>query len=950
MNNSATFAIDFGTDRIKAAYFDSESATPRLIKLRADCFAIPALFYVERDSEGLYVGETAERRIQEDPRGGIELLKISIPNNTHWDRDGSVKEKWIRRNGRQLKPSDLLAHLFKELRMRIEAEISSDAPLNRVTLTITAAYSRKESKILEIAAEKTGFKKDAVNYLAEPEAAATEWIRQIGDTEKSVKDLIVLDCGGGTLDIAYLYRSEAGIFKVFRDERGHLSPKGFPIGGCNIDEELLITLRNKLPEPLRQEVERETILYRKEVRKIKELFSNEEPIPPIRIRDRNIELTENEIEEAIKDKFIKPACNRLAPYVTTVKNLGRPPSVLLVGGGAKLKGLAITFENEFQCEIFSDWDHAEFATVLGASCPSPYESGMENFKKQDYNAAISAFKRAIELDPLDKKVHTGLGQAHYQRGEAKRNLGQDTDAIADFTAAIRINPNHDDAYYNRANTKCNLGQDTDAIADYDAAIRINPNHDDAYYNRGIAKRNLGQDTDAIADFTAAIRINPNHDDAYYNRANTKCNLGQDTDAIADYDAAIRINPNHDDAYYNRGIAKRNLGQDTDAIADYDAAIRINPNHDDAYYNRGIAKRNLGQDTDAIADYDAAIRINPNHDDAYYNRANTKEEILKRLSKKHPKVLRELEALSSILLKLTAKPKRSTVLEVLPRLLEKCVVDLSAEYFSRSHVYLKECEDVLLANLREYYLNSYKQPFKFKNGELRLTSRVFWHSVMWDLKPAGQVEQIAKQLEEYSRWLINFIYTPDLSEQHIGSAHFESLNIEDFFQSHRERFKCLKRLAETPDNAEQKKQFWSLEKKAASSLKSIVDRRIQTLAKTAEVSESLGEFDTLLNGAFNASAVDLRLPEDAYKLFEIGGTNGLFRFVDATAEAQTEIETRLSNLYTLNSNIWLELEVPLNQQINKDRIPHLRDLKAFFDYFELDCPQKVTQAQAVLMIL
>ena len=248
MNNITKFAIDFGTHRIKAAYFDSESDTPQLIKLGVDCDAIPALFYVERNSERLYVGEEAERRIQEDPRGAIDLLKIWIPDNTYRQRDGSIREKKIRRNGRQLKPSDLLAYLFKEIQRKTEVKISKDIPLNQVTLTVTAAYSGKERKILEIAAEKTDFKKDAVSYLAEPEAAAIEWTRQIGDTNRSVRDLIVLDCGGGTLDIAYLHRSKTGNFQVRHDERGQLGPKGFRIGGCDIDEELLKTIKNKLPE------------------------------------------------------------------------------------------------------------------------------------------------------------------------------------------------------------------------------------------------------------------------------------------------------------------------------------------------------------------------------------------------------------------------------------------------------------------------------------------------------------------------------------------------------------------------------------------------------------------------------------------------------------------------------------------------------------------------------
>jgi tetratricopeptide (TPR) repeat protein len=49
-----------------------------------------------------------------------------------------------------------------------------------------------------------------------------------------------------------------------------------------------------------------------------------------------------------------------------------------------------------------------------------------------------------------------------------------------------------------------------AIADYTAALRIDPNYAVAYYDRGLAYRAKGDYDRAIADYEAVLRINPNY--------------------------------------------------------------------------------------------------------------------------------------------------------------------------------------------------------------------------------------------------------------------------------------------------------------------------------------------------------------------------------------------------------------------------------------------------------
>ena len=73
-----------------------------------------------------------------------------------------------------------------------------------------------------------------------------------------------------------------------------------------------------------------------------------------------------------------------------------------------------------------------------------------------------------------------------------------------------------------------------AIADFTAAIRVDPSFAEAFCNRGqlydLSSRGIDTSEEelrakAIADFTEAIRINPNYAEAYYLRGDKYSTAG-----------------------------------------------------------------------------------------------------------------------------------------------------------------------------------------------------------------------------------------------------------------------------------------------------------------------------------------------------------------------------------------------------------------------------------------
>jgi tetratricopeptide (TPR) repeat protein len=65
------------------------------------------------------------------------------------------------------------------------------------------------------------------------------------------------------------------------------------------------------------------------------------------------------------------------------------------------------------------------------------------------------------------------------------------------------------AFYNRALAYENMEDYDSAIADYSEAIRLDPNEADALLYRGLNKERKGDKAGAEADIAAAKRINPN---------------------------------------------------------------------------------------------------------------------------------------------------------------------------------------------------------------------------------------------------------------------------------------------------------------------------------------------------------------------------------------------------------------------------------------------------------
>ena len=62
------------------------------------------------------------------------------------------------------------------------------------------------------------------------------------------------------------------------------------------------------------------------------------------------------------------------------------------------------------------------------------------------------------------------------KGWARAELGLHEEALPDFDAALRLDPNNAWAFMSRGRAKADLGRYEEALADFDTALRLDPDY------------------------------------------------------------------------------------------------------------------------------------------------------------------------------------------------------------------------------------------------------------------------------------------------------------------------------------------------------------------------------------------------------------------------------------------------------------------------------------------
>ncbi len=222
-----------------------------------------------------------------------------------------------------------------------------------------------------------------------------------------------------------------------------------------------------------------------------------------------------------------------------------------------------------------------------------------------------------EMAPDEEIMHRiGL---RYNRAQAYSLGGRLEEALAEYSAVMRVDDSLSDHYFNRGNILRRLGRTEEAIADYEQSIELDAPFPEVHYNLGDARIELGLEDQAVADFSRAIELDPEYVAARLARASLLADRGETSAAMDDVLAGLEQEPGNAHLLSLRGRLLAEQGDTEAARQALDAALAADPGLAEAWAILGQVAFEAADLDQAAAAFDRAVGLS-GAPDVRYNRA------------------------------------------------------------------------------------------------------------------------------------------------------------------------------------------------------------------------------------------------------------------------------------------------------------------------------------------
>jgi tetratricopeptide (TPR) repeat protein len=263
--------------------------------------------------------------------------------------------------------------------------------------------------------------------------------------------------------------------------------------------------------------------------------------------------------------------------------------------------------------------HAERAKLAALKLDRDRDSAIAKFNQAasqylslgDAGAAEQSYRRALQLNPRDAKLHYNLSLALDKRGDFASEQRE-------LSRTVELDPTLAVAQNALGLLALRRGQQAEAEKRFQRALAIDPTYSEAQGNLGVAYRQQAKDTEAASLFQEAIRNDPKFIEAHVNFGLLLAQRGAFPQAEQQFRAASAIDANAPDTYTALGMLQAKTGHGSDAVKSFQASVRLEPTSAQAHLNLGIAFVDQFDRPAGLSEFSEAARLDPKLAAAHYN--------------------------------------------------------------------------------------------------------------------------------------------------------------------------------------------------------------------------------------------------------------------------------------------------------------------------------------------
>jgi tetratricopeptide (TPR) repeat protein len=245
--------------------------------------------------------------------------------------------------------------------------------------------------------------------------------------------------------------------------------------------------------------------------------------------------------------------------------------------------------------------------------------GLARVYQAKYDDAISDFRAGLRLEPDNVSLRHNLILC-LTRSDRK------DEAIKAADTLLASSPKYAPAMAMRSDLLWEQGDSTGALEWVNKALDVNKYDADMLHHRGVMLARLERYEEAEQDMDRAIYLDPTSSGAYITRAMVRYFRDNLNGALSDYDMSIMIDPASVTGHYNRGNLRAQIGDDNRAIEDFDMVIDAEPDNLLAIFYRGMLRENTGDYRGAEQDMTRVLEEYPQFIQGYQIRSEVREKL------------------------------------------------------------------------------------------------------------------------------------------------------------------------------------------------------------------------------------------------------------------------------------------------------------------------------------